>query len=48
MNIGIWNAVSLTGKEVELVAEVKKYRLEIVGLALTKEKGNGTVVLQDG
>ena len=48
MNIGIWNAVLLTGKEVELVEEVKKYRLELVGLPLTKKKGNGTVVLQDG
>ena len=48
MNIGIWNAVSLTGKEVELVEEVKKHLLEIIGSPLTKKKGNGTVVLQDG
>ena len=48
MNIGIWNAISLTGEEVELVEEVKKYRLEIIGLPLTKKKGNGTLILQDG
>lgn len=48
MNIGIWNVTSLTGKEIELVEEVKKYRLDIVGLSSTKEKGNGTMILQDG
>ena len=37
----------LTDKEEELVEEVKKYRLEIAGLSLTKKKENTTVVLQD-
>ena len=48
MNVGTWNVTSLTGKEVELVEEVKKYRLDIVSLSSTKKRGNGIVVLQDG
>uniref|UniRef100_A0A8C6M0S1 Endonuclease/exonuclease/phosphatase domain-containing protein n=1 Tax=Nothobranchius furzeri TaxID=105023 RepID=A0A8C6M0S1_NOTFU len=33
--IGTWNVTSLAGKEQELVAEVERYRLDIVGLTST-------------
>ncbi|KAI3366378.1 hypothetical protein L3Q82_000536 [Scortum barcoo] len=35
--IGTWNVTSLGGKEPELVREVERYRLEIVGLASTHD-----------
>ncbi|XP_070412102.1 uncharacterized protein [Nothobranchius furzeri] len=46
--IGTWNVTSLAGKEQELVAEVEKYRLDIVGLTSTHSIGSGTQVLERG
>jgi exonuclease III len=48
MDIGTWNVTSLYGKEQELVQEIEKYRLDIVGLSSTHSKGSGTVNLEKG
>ncbi|KAK3537553.1 hypothetical protein QTP70_013786 [Hemibagrus guttatus] len=45
---GTWNVTSLVGKEPELVREVERYRLEIVGLASTHSLGSGTQLLERG
>ncbi|KAI3354016.1 hypothetical protein L3Q82_018574 [Scortum barcoo] len=42
--IGTWNVTSLGGKEPELVREVERYRLEIVGLTSTHSLGSGTLL----
>lgn len=46
--IGTWNVTSLVGKEPELVREVEKYRLDIVGLTSTHGLGSGTSLLERG
>ncbi|TWW66922.1 hypothetical protein D4764_20G0009540 [Takifugu flavidus] len=46
--IGIWNVISLVGKEPELVHEVEKFQLDIVGLTSTHSKGSGTSLLEKG
>ncbi|KAI3359248.1 hypothetical protein L3Q82_002768 [Scortum barcoo] len=47
--IGTWNVTSaLGGKEPELVQEVERYRLEIVGLTSTHSLGSGTQLLERG
>ena len=48
MLVGNWNVLTLTGKELELVEEAKKYRLDIVGVSSTKRRGSGTVNLDGG
>ncbi|KAK3535249.1 hypothetical protein QTP70_005957 [Hemibagrus guttatus] len=45
---GTWNVTSLGGKEPELVREVERYQLEIVGLASTHSLGSGTQLLERG
>ncbi|KAK3569488.1 hypothetical protein QTP86_031417, partial [Hemibagrus guttatus] len=45
---GTWNVTSLGGKEPELVREVERYRLDIVGLASTHSLGSGTQLLERG
>ncbi|TWW71634.1 EARP-interacting protein [Takifugu flavidus] len=45
---GTWNVTSLMGKEPELVREVEKFRLDIVGLTSTHSKGSGTSLLEGG
>ncbi|KAK3545682.1 hypothetical protein QTP70_010761 [Hemibagrus guttatus] len=45
---GTWNVTSLGGKEPELVREIERYRLEIVGLASTHSLGSGTQLLERG
>jgi len=44
---GCWNVRSMNGKEEELVAEMKKYRLEVVGVSETKVRGNGLKQIGD-
>ncbi|KAI3356156.1 hypothetical protein L3Q82_017414, partial [Scortum barcoo] len=47
--IGTWNVTwlgGLGGKEPELVREVERYRLEIVGLTSTHSLGSGTQLLE--
>ncbi|KAK0136103.1 Craniofacial development protein 2 [Merluccius polli] len=46
--LGTWNVTSLVGKEPELVREVEKFRLDIVGLTSTHSKGSGTSLLKKG
>ena len=46
--IGILNVTSLMGKEPELVWEIERYRLEIVGLASTDSLDPGTSLLESG
>ncbi|KAI3376235.1 hypothetical protein L3Q82_016743, partial [Scortum barcoo] len=45
---GHGNVTSLGGKEPELVREVERYRLEIVGLTSTHSLGSGTQLLERG
>ena len=40
--LGNWNILTLTGKELELVEEAKRYYLYIVGVSSTKRQGSGT------
>ncbi len=46
--LGMWNVTSLVGKEPELVREVEKYRLEIVGITSSHSLGSGTTLLERG
>ena len=46
--LGTWNVASLVGKEPELVCEVEKFRLDIVGLTSMHSKGSGTSLLERG
>ena len=46
--LGTWNVTSLGGKEPELVREVEKFRLDVVGLTSTHSKGSGTSPLERG
>ncbi|KAK3560227.1 hypothetical protein QTP86_002185 [Hemibagrus guttatus] len=46
--IETWNVTSLGGKEPELVREVERYRLEIVGFASMHSLGSGTQLLERG
>ncbi|TWW59961.1 R2 Retrovirus-related Pol polyprotein from type I retrotransposable element [Takifugu flavidus] len=46
--LGTWNVTSLVVKEPELVREVEKFRLDIVGLTSTHGKGSGTSLLERG
>jgi hypothetical protein len=48
MKIGTWNVRSTAGKEIELVGEIKKLNVKILGVTETKKKGQGTEKLQDG
>ncbi|TWW80073.1 hypothetical protein D4764_10G0011030, partial [Takifugu flavidus] len=45
---GTWNVTSLVGKELELVGEVERYRLDMVGLTSTHSVASGTQVLEGG
>ena len=46
--LGTWNVTSLGGKEPELVKEVERYRLDLVGLISTRSRGSGTLLLYRG
>uniref|UniRef100_A0A3Q4B154 Uncharacterized protein n=1 Tax=Mola mola TaxID=94237 RepID=A0A3Q4B154_MOLML len=46
--IGTWNITSLVWKEPELVQEVERYQLDIVGLTSTHSSGSGTSLLERG
>jgi exonuclease III len=47
MKIGTWNVRSIAGKEIELVGEIKKLNVKILGMTETKKKGQGIEKLQD-
>ena len=46
--LGNWNILTLTGKELEVVEEAKRYHLDIIGVSSTKRRGSGTVDLDGG
>ncbi|KAJ8014446.1 hypothetical protein DPEC_G00040310 [Dallia pectoralis] len=46
--LGTWNVTSLWGKEPELVCEVERYQLDLVGLTSTHSLGFGTLLLDRG
>jgi len=46
--LGTWNVTLLAGEEPELVREVERYQLEIVGLTSTHSQGSGTELLERG
>ncbi|KAJ7997921.1 hypothetical protein DPEC_G00217190 [Dallia pectoralis] len=46
--LGTWNVTSLGGKEPELVREVERYQLDLVGLTSTHNRGSGTLLLDRG
>ena len=46
--LGMWNVTSLGGKEPELVREVERYRVHLVGLTSTHSRGSGTLHLDRG
>ena len=48
LRFGNWNIFTLTGKEMELVEEAKRYHLDVVGISSTKRRGSGTVDLDGG
>ena len=46
--LGIWNILTLTRKELELVEEAKRYHIDIIGVSSTKRRGSGSVDLDGG
>uniref|UniRef100_A0AAY5K1H3 Endonuclease/exonuclease/phosphatase domain-containing protein n=1 Tax=Esox lucius TaxID=8010 RepID=A0AAY5K1H3_ESOLU len=46
--LGMWNVTSLAGKEPEIVREVERLRLEVVGITSTHGLGSGTTLLERG
>lgn len=46
--MGTWNVRSIMGKETELVEELEKIDIDILGLTETKKKGRGEMELQGG
>ena len=46
--LGNWNILNITGKELELVEETKRYHFNIIEVSSTKRRGFGTVDLYDG
>ena len=46
--LGNWNILTLTGKELKLVEEAKRYHLNIIGVSSTKRRDSGTVDLDGG
>ena len=39
MRFGAWNFRTMSGREIELVEEMKKYRLELLGVSEAKVRG---------
>ncbi|KAK9752158.1 Endonuclease-reverse transcriptase [Popillia japonica] len=48
MGAGTWNITSLTGKEVEITKEMRKFKLDILGISETRKQGKGNIKLTDG
>ena len=43
--LGTWKVRSVRNKEEELIREMKRYNLDILGLSETKGRGNGMKVI---
>ena len=43
--LSTWNVRSARNKEEELIREMKRYNLDILGLSETKRRGNGMKVI---
>ena len=46
--IGTWNVTSLMGKKPELVQEIERYWLDIIGLTSMHSLGSGVSLLERG
>ncbi len=46
--LGTWNVTLLAGKEPEIVREVERFRLQIVGITSMHGWGSGTTLLERG
>ena len=44
---GTWNVKTLQNKEEEIVDEIRKYNLSILGLSVIKKKGSGEKQLKE-
>ena len=44
---GCWNVRTMNGREQELVAEMEKYRLEVLGVSEANVRGNGVKMIGD-
>ena len=47
LRFGAWNIRRMRGRESELVDEMKKYRLEMLGVSETKARGSGKKAIGD-
>ena len=47
LRFGAWNIRTMSGREVELVEEMKKYRLEMLGVSEAKVRGKGEKAIGD-
>jgi hypothetical protein len=47
LRFGTWNITSLTGKEMEIVEEMKRFHIPILGIGEVKKKGTGGMKLKD-
>lgn len=45
--MGTWNVRSLKGKEQELIKEMKRYDLDVLGVSETRWKGSGAESIDD-
>lgn len=48
IRFGTWNITSLTGKELEIIQEIEKYKVQVLGLAEIKKKGSGLMNMDKG
>ena len=48
LSLGTWNVTNLAGKEPEMVQEVGRYQLNLVGLTSTQSVSSGTKLLDRG